>query len=59
MSNRKATESSSSGDESHETGFSTISTPLSTPPSATHDTRRAEFHVKDLECFAKDLQNVS
>ena len=35
------------------------STPLSTPPSATHDTSRASFHVKDLEQFASELQNAS
>lgn len=34
------------------------STPLPAPLSATHDTRRAEYHMKDLDAFAKDLQNV-
>jgi hypothetical protein len=34
-------------------------TPLSTPPSVTHDTSRAGFHKRDLESFAKDLQVVS
>ncbi|CZR69300.1 uncharacterized protein PAC_19200 [Phialocephala subalpina] len=34
-------------------------TPLSTPASTTHDTSRAEFHVKDLEAFARDLQNAA
>lgn len=33
--------------------------PLSGPLSSTHDTRRADYHMKDLEAFAKDLQNVS
>ncbi|KAL2064350.1 hypothetical protein VTL71DRAFT_4844 [Oculimacula yallundae] len=27
--------------------------------SATHDTRRAEYHMKDLDAFAKDLQNAA
>ncbi|KAF8860407.1 hypothetical protein BDZ45DRAFT_312341 [Acephala macrosclerotiorum] len=34
-------------------------TPLSTPPLTTHDTSRAEFHVRDLEAFAQDLQNAA
>ncbi|KAG4437770.1 hypothetical protein IFR05_006755 [Cadophora sp. M221] len=35
------------------------STPLPAPPFATHDTRRAEYHMKDLDAFAKDLQNAA
>ncbi|PVH82437.1 hypothetical protein DL98DRAFT_513879 [Cadophora sp. DSE1049] len=34
-------------------------TPLSGPLSATHDTRRADYHMKDLEAFARDLQNAA
>jgi len=33
--------------------------PLSGPLSSTHDTRRADYHMKDLEAFAKDLQNAA
>jgi hypothetical protein len=33
-------------------------TPLSTPPSATHDTSRVSFHIRDLEMFTKELNNV-
>ncbi|KAH9219799.1 hypothetical protein DL95DRAFT_51020 [Leptodontidium sp. 2 PMI_412] len=35
------------------------STPLPAPLFATHDTRRAEYHMKDLDAFAKDLQNAA
>ncbi|KAH7348578.1 hypothetical protein BKA65DRAFT_262573 [Rhexocercosporidium sp. MPI-PUGE-AT-0058] len=34
-------------------------TPLPAPLFSTHDTRRAEYHMKDLEAFAKDLQNAA
>ncbi|KAK0127369.1 hypothetical protein ONS96_006918 [Cadophora gregata f. sp. sojae] len=34
-------------------------TPLSGPLSMTHDTRRADYHMKDLEAFARDLQNAA
>lgn len=31
----------------------------SSPPSATHDTSRVNFHLKDLSVFAKTLEDVS
>lgn len=43
----------------HRWQFQDEATPLLTPPSATHDTRRADFCVKDLDAFARDLQIVS
>jgi hypothetical protein len=29
------------------------------PPSMTHDISRIGWHMKDLECFAKDVEIVS